>query len=86
MLQGYTQENMWHVRSRGDVHRMIWSGCLRESGQLEHLGLDWKIVLKWVLKKSVRGLGGIGLVQDRDTYFAAVNEVIKLDFYKIKGI
>jgi hypothetical protein len=44
------------LRGREDVHRVIWSGNLRESGHLENLGLDGKIILKLILKKLV-GLG-----------------------------
>jgi len=31
------------LRGRGDVHRVIWSGNLRESGHLENTGLDGKL-------------------------------------------
>ena len=36
---------------RGDVHRVIWLGKLRESCHLENLDLDGKIILKRILKK-----------------------------------
>jgi hypothetical protein len=41
---------------RGDVHRAICSANLRESGHLENLGLDGKIILKWILKVIGWGL------------------------------
>jgi len=40
-----------HVALWGrDIHRVILSGKLRESCHLENLGLDGKIILKWILK------------------------------------
>jgi hypothetical protein len=46
-----------------DAHR----GNLRESDYLLDLGVDGSVILKWVSKKVDGGVGGILLVQDRDS-------------------
>jgi hypothetical protein len=40
------------------------------------MGIDGRIVLKWILKLRVVGLDWIDLVQDRDRCRALVNAVI----------
>ena len=57
---------------------MIWLGNLRESGHLGNQDLDGKIILKYILKKLFETWDGIDLSQDRDTYFALENGVMKL--------
>jgi hypothetical protein len=42
---------MWHVWKREEVHRGFWLGNLKEIDHLEDLGIEWKIILKWMLKK-----------------------------------
>jgi hypothetical protein len=34
----------------GEVHTGFWWGNLKESDQLEDLGIDLRIILKWILK------------------------------------
>jgi len=40
-------------------------GNLRGRNDLENLGLDWRIILKWIFKILDRGLDWIDLAQDR---------------------
>jgi hypothetical protein len=42
---------MWHVWETGEVHTGFWWGDLRERDHLEVLGIDGRIMLKWILKK-----------------------------------
>jgi hypothetical protein len=51
---------------RGDVHTGFWWGSLREGGVSEDLGVDGKIILKWVFKKWDVSMDWIVLAQDRD--------------------
>jgi hypothetical protein len=51
---------MWHILGIGEVHTAFWWGNLRERDHLEDLGIDEKIILKWILKTR---LGGRGLGQ-----------------------
>jgi hypothetical protein len=30
----------------------VWSEYLKKRGHLQDLGLDWRIILKWILKKQ----------------------------------
>jgi hypothetical protein len=42
---------MWHVWERGEIHTEYRWGYLSEIDDLEDLGADGNIVLKWVFKK-----------------------------------
>jgi len=44
---------MWHVWGTRDVHTRFWWGNLMERNHLEELGIDSRIILKWVFKKCV---------------------------------
>jgi len=42
---------MWHVWETGEVHTMFWSRDPRERDHLVNLGVDGRIILKWIFKK-----------------------------------
>ena len=44
---------MWRVLGTGDVHTGFWMGELREGGYLEDQGVDRRIILKRIFKKSL---------------------------------
>jgi hypothetical protein len=41
---------MLHVWKTGEVHAGFWWGDLRERGHLEEVGVDGRIILKWIFK------------------------------------
>jgi hypothetical protein len=46
---------------------------------LQDLGVDGRIILKWIFKKWDRGMDWIDMAQDRDRWWAVVNAV--MNFY-----
>jgi hypothetical protein len=42
---------MWHVWVRGEVHTGFWWVVLKARNHFEGLGVDGKIILKWIFKK-----------------------------------
>ena len=53
-------------------------GKLRKGGHLEDLGIDGKIMLRWVFRKWDGYMDWIFLAQDRDSWPALVKAVMKL--------
>jgi hypothetical protein len=44
-------QGMWHIWETGKLHTGFRWGELRESDQLEDLGIDRRIILKLIFKK-----------------------------------
>jgi hypothetical protein len=42
---------MLHVWETGETHAGFWWGNLKESDHLEDLGVDRRIILKWIFKR-----------------------------------
>jgi hypothetical protein len=42
---------MWHAWWAGEVHIGFWWGDMQERNHFEDLGLDGRIILKWIFKK-----------------------------------
>jgi hypothetical protein len=66
---------MQHVCERGEVHTVFWWGSLREGDHLEDIGVDGRIILKWILEKWDGGIDWIDLAQDRIRWLNAVMNV-----------
>jgi hypothetical protein len=45
---------------------------------LEDLGVDGRIILKWIFKKLVRGVDWIGLAREKSKWQADGNAVVNL--------
>jgi len=41
---------MWHMWGKGEMHTGFWWGNLSERDHLEDLGLDVRILLKWIFE------------------------------------
>jgi hypothetical protein len=70
------------------VHAGFWWGNVREGDHLEDLGVDGRLILKWILKQwgGMGGMDWIHLAQDRDRWQAVVNVVTNLRFHKMQEI
>jgi hypothetical protein len=42
---------MWHVWGTGEVPTGFWWGHMMERDHLEELGINGKMILKWIVKK-----------------------------------
>jgi hypothetical protein len=62
---------------RGEAYTLFWWGNLKERDRLENLGVDGRIILRWIFRKWEWGLGWIELAQDREGWQALVNAVMK---------
>jgi hypothetical protein len=50
-------QGMWHVWGTGKLHTVIWRANLKERDRLEDLGVNRRIILKWIFKKLYVGYG-----------------------------
>ena len=60
---------MQHVWETEWVHSTVLWGDLSERNQLEDLGIDGRIILRWIFRKSDGSMGWIDQVQDRDGWW-----------------
>jgi hypothetical protein len=54
----------------------FWLQSLKERDNSQHLGIDVRIILKWILKKE--GVDRIQIAEDRVQWMALVNMVMNL--------
>jgi hypothetical protein len=69
---------MWHVWETGEVHTGFWWGDLRERDHLQDLGIDGRIILKWISNVGMGSVDWIDMAQDRDRWQALVNTGMNL--------
>ena len=67
-------KGMWHIWETGDVHTAFRSGDMGERDHLEDLGVNGRMILKWIFNTWYR----IDLAEDGDRWRAFVNAVINL--------
>jgi hypothetical protein len=60
------------------VHTALWWGNLRERDHLKYLGLDMRVILKWILKERDGSMNWIDVTQDRDRWRPVLRAVISL--------
>jgi hypothetical protein len=59
-------------------NQIKWWGNLKERDHLEDPGIDWRTILKWILRKCNGDMDWIDRTQDRGKWRALVNAVINL--------
>ena len=69
---------MCHVRGRGEALTGFWQANLQTRGHLEVLGLDYKVMLKWTLKKNDESANCIDLIQSKEKWQAVVGSVMNI--------
>jgi hypothetical protein len=47
---------VWHAWGRKEIHRVVWWRNLRGRDHFEDLGIDGRIILKYILKKQFGSL------------------------------
>lgn len=53
---------------------------------MEDLGVDWRIMLKWIFKKSAGDMRWLDMAQDKERWRAIVNVVMNLRISPIRMI
>jgi hypothetical protein len=66
------------------VHTGFGWGDLTEGDHLKDLGIDGRIILKWIVEKWVVRVDWIDVAQYGDRWRAVVNSIIR--FHKMRGI
>ena len=67
----------------GEVHTEFGEETWGEDTTWINLGVDERIILKWIFKKNNGGLEWIYLAEDKDEWRAVVNAVIR---FRVVGI
>jgi hypothetical protein len=44
----------WHVWGTRELHTRVWWGNLKKRDHLEDLGIEGRIILKWILNRIVK--------------------------------
>lgn len=66
-------------RYRRGMYTGLWRENLKGTDHLEDLGIDGRILSKWILKTwNGEGMDWIHLTHNRDSWWARVNTVMKL--------
>jgi len=60
------------------VHTCLWWRNLTERNHLEDLGLDGRVLLKWIFKNWNGSIDWIDLAQDRDRWRSVVKVAMNL--------
>jgi hypothetical protein len=60
------------------VHTGLWWENLTERNHLEDLGLDGRVLLKWIFKNWNGSMDWIDLAQDRDRWRSVVKVAMNL--------
>jgi hypothetical protein len=72
---------MWHLwEKREVVHTGLWWGNLMERGHLKDVGVDGKIILKWISKTWNGVMDWIDLAYDNDKWQSLVRAVMNSRF------
>jgi hypothetical protein len=68
------------VWGTGEVHPGLWWGDVREGDHLEDLGVEGRLILKWIFKQwgGMGRMDWIHLEQNRDRWQALVNAVTNI--------
>ena len=53
---------MWHVLGREELHRRFRRGNLRETDNLDNLGISGRIILNWTFMKRMGEGHGLAFV------------------------
>jgi hypothetical protein len=70
---------------RGEVHSGFWWGNVKDIDHLEDLGVDGRIILRWIFRKWSRGMDCIDLALDRNRWLAVVNAEMNFRVRKNAG-
>jgi len=56
----------------------LWMGNLKDRDHLQDSDLEWRIILRWIIKKWNGSIDWVNLAQDRDRWRALVNSIMNL--------
>jgi hypothetical protein len=70
------QWSMWHARQRWDMHKGFWAKNLTIRVHLGDLGIDRKVICKWILQQYAKVWGWNSSVVNRRIYCEHDNELL----------
>jgi hypothetical protein len=77
---------MKYVLRKEEVYTGFWWGNTSEREHLDDLGVDARIMLRWIFRKWDGGVDWIDLAQNRDKWRVFGSAVMNPRFHKIRGI
>jgi hypothetical protein len=69
-----------HAQGRTDIHAGFWLVNLKKRDHFRGIDVNWRIILKWIIKQYDRGVDKTDLPLYRDKFRRVVSTAMNLRF------